>query len=494
VLRKGLASLAVIATALLGAATNAAAAPVPTIVFNVRDYGATGNGHTVDTPALNRAILAASTAAGGGVVLFPAGTYLSTSIHLRSNVTLQLAAGSTILAAARGFDPPEPNPFSQFQDFGHSHFHDALLWGTNLVNVGFTGAGTIDGGGHLATGRIAAGQGDKVISIAVCDGLAISGITIRRAGHFAILINACNHVAVDGLTISTVSDRDGFNVINSSNVTVRNSTILSQDDALVLKSDFALGRTLLSQNIDVSGTTVLSTNNNALQFGSETCGDFTNVSFSHITIQGAGKAGIGMVSMDGAHISHVSYSDVRMTRAATPIYMKIGDRGSCPGHPGAGSISDVTITGVVGTNLFHPGSSRVEFTSTIAGRPGHPVSNVTVTGVDLTVPGGHPASDASIVPPDNNLHAPSSFGTRPSYGWWLRNVSGITFRQSTVRFDRDDGRPAFQSNRGQSVTLDTIVAERGTASPYDVGFTAVTGAQVTACTTTTGAPCRVHTA
>ena len=98
------------------------------------------------------------------------------------------------------------------------------------------------------------------------------------------------------------------------------------------------------------------------------------------------------------------------------------------------------------------------------------------------------------MPPDTNAHAPSSFGTRPSYGWWLRNVSGITFRESSVRFDRADGRPAFQTTDGQSVQLDTIVVQRGPGSPYDEGFTAVTGAQVTGCTTTSGAPCRVHTA
>src|SRR5690242_4288211 len=86
-------------------------------VFNVRDYGAKGNGTANDTPAINKAIAAASKA-GGGTVLVPAGKYLGGgSIHMMSNVTLDLAAGSTILGASSGYDAPEPNSFSQYQDF-----------------------------------------------------------------------------------------------------------------------------------------------------------------------------------------------------------------------------------------------------------------------------------------------------------------------------------------------------------------------------------------
>jgi hypothetical protein len=120
-------------------------------VFNVLSYGAAGNGVANDAPAINVAIAAAS--ATGGIVEFPAGTYLAGgSIHMLSHVTLQLDAGSTIAAAATGFDPPEPNAYSQYQDFGHSHFHDAVIWGEDLSDVGFTGSGTITGAGHLIAG------------------------------------------------------------------------------------------------------------------------------------------------------------------------------------------------------------------------------------------------------------------------------------------------------------------------------------------------------
>src|SRR5689334_18427573 len=116
--------------------------------FDVRAHGATGDGKTLVTAAINKAIDAAA-AAGGGTVRFPAGTYLSFSIRLKSNITLQLDPGATILAAtaAAGFgsyDPYEPNEWGdrmQYQDFGHSHWHNSLIWGENLENVTITGAG-----------------------------------------------------------------------------------------------------------------------------------------------------------------------------------------------------------------------------------------------------------------------------------------------------------------------------------------------------------------
>src|SRR3954454_6020495 len=201
----GLAALALWAPA----AANAAAHPAAT--YEVTAYGAKGDGKASDTSAINKAITAAN-AAGGGTVDFPSGTYLSASIHLRSHVTLNLDSGATIKAASSGFDAAESNSYDKYQDFGHSHFHDALLWGENLTDIGFTGSGTIDGAGHLKTGSISSGQADKAFSVKVCDGLTFSGITIKRGGHFGILMNGCNHVTLDHLTVSTASDRDGVNV------------------------------------------------------------------------------------------------------------------------------------------------------------------------------------------------------------------------------------------------------------------------------------------
>src|SRR5215831_6656868 len=98
-------------------------------VFDVKTFGAKGDGKNLDRAAINRAIEAAS-AAGGGTVTLPAGTYLTGSIRLRSNITLYLDSGATLEASpeASAYDEAEPNQFTQFQDFGHSHWHNSLIW------------------------------------------------------------------------------------------------------------------------------------------------------------------------------------------------------------------------------------------------------------------------------------------------------------------------------------------------------------------------------
>jgi polygalacturonase len=391
---------------------------------------------------------------------------------MMSNVTLRLDAGATIRGTG-AMDPAEPNPFSAFQDFGHSHFHAALIWGEHLSNIGFVGSGTIDGGGRLVTGNPSAGQGDKAISLRECNNVTVTGITIRNGGHFGILVNGIVGMTVDNVHIMEANQRDGFNLISSQHVRVTNSVIQGSDDSMCLKSDFALGRDILSTDIVISHDAILSTGNNATQFGSETCGSYSDVHFDNLTITAAGKAGIGITSNDGAVIDGITYDTITMSGTTVPIWIKTGDRARCGGpRPPVGIIRNISISNVTAT---HSRSPRGEFTNTMSGRVGVPIQNVTLTNVNLTVPGGHPASDVNINPPETNDWQPSGQGTKPSYGWWMRHVSGISFQNCSVHFDTNDGRPAVIAVDGQNVSFNGFNYDRGSASPYDFGFNGVNG-------------------
>jgi polygalacturonase len=443
----------------------------PATTYNVKDYGAKGDGDANDTSAINKAISAAS-AAGGGTVEFPKGTYRSAnSIHLKSDITLQLDSGSTIKGASgTGYDKAESNANDKYQDYGHSHFHDAMMWGDRLSNVTFTGSGTIDGGGHLITGNPGSGEADKIISLTRCKNLTLNGITLRRGGHFAALINGCDHVTSDHLTIDTASDRDGWNIISTTNVTITNADISANDDALPFKSDYALGAKLPSGHVTVTDSHLRAGCCNALMFGSETCGDFSDYTFSHITITGANKSGLGMVSMDGANISDVHYSDITMSNVHSPIMMKIGTRKRCGNSPGVGHIGpDITFDNITGTG------NTPSFSPTIWGQSGsNHVNGVTFNNVDLTVPGGN-GTMSTGVPSDNGDYNPNSIGTRPAYGWYLHNADNIRFTGGSVRFANDDGRPAVIANTGKAITFADLTAQRGSKSPADVIFQSVSG-------------------
>jgi len=136
----GLAASALSAIPAMAAAPRKGAVTMTSATFDVRNFGATGDGKTIDTPAINKAIEAAA-AAGGGTVLVPAGTYICFSIRLKSKVDLYLGQGSTIIAAdspkpgettgymGGTYDAAEPKTtYDAYQDYGHNHWHNSLFW------------------------------------------------------------------------------------------------------------------------------------------------------------------------------------------------------------------------------------------------------------------------------------------------------------------------------------------------------------------------------
>ncbi|MEU0429659.1 glycosyl hydrolase family 28 protein [Streptomyces canus] len=454
----------------------------------MRDYGAKGDGSANDTPAVNKAITAASSAAGGGVVRFPPGAYKSkNTIHMKSHVTLRLDKGATLQGSgADTYDKAESNPYDAYQDYGHSHFRDAMIYGDRLTDIGFVGQGVIDGMGNLITGNPKSGEADKIISLTRCDGLTIGdGLTLRRGGHFAALVNGCENVTSDHLTIDTASDRDGWNIISTTNVTVTNANIRANDDALVFKSDYALGAKLPNGHVRVNDSFLSARCCNALMFGSETCGDFSDYRFENIRIDGADKSGLGMVSMDGAKISDVHYRDITMTNVHSPIMQKIGTRKRCGNSPGVGSISDITYDDITATG------SSPSFSPTLWGETGHRIKGVTFNHVDITVPGGNGTMSTGVPGNDPNDYNPKAIGTRPAYGWYLHNADDIRFTDSSVKFAVDDGRPALLANAADGIRLTRFTAQKGGGSPFDVGFQDVTGGCLTDSHNTSGGALRV---
>ncbi|MDE3163647.1 MAG: right-handed parallel beta-helix repeat-containing protein, partial [Acidobacteriota bacterium] len=241
------------------------AAPSPSLgIFDVRQYGATGDGKTVDTPAINRAIEVASQA-GGGVVLFPAGTYICFSIRLKSQVHLHLEQGATIIAAdspkpgdttgynGGTYDAAEPNdPWTPYQDYGHNHWHNSLLWGEDIHDFSITGPGLIWGKGlSFGANRGArgdypiyiaeqAGVGNKAIALKNCRNVLLRDFSILKGGHFGLLLTGVDNLTIDNLTIDT--DRDGMDIDCCQNVRVSNCTVNSPwDDGICPKSSYALG-------------------------------------------------------------------------------------------------------------------------------------------------------------------------------------------------------------------------------------------------------------
>jgi polygalacturonase len=198
------------------------------------DFGATGQGHEDDTQAIDKAIEKCNED-GGGSVVFPAGTYLAASIHIKSNVQLLLDKEAVIKGAATGFDPPEKSEYEKYQDFGHSHYHDALMWGEDIENFAIIG-GTIDGG-SISRGGLKPGGGDKQIAIKTGKNLLFKDITQKIGGHFVYLLNNCVDVTISNIVIQ--GSRDAIDLMSCSDVQISGCNFTGcVDDTIGVKSDY----------------------------------------------------------------------------------------------------------------------------------------------------------------------------------------------------------------------------------------------------------------
>jgi len=453
-------------------------------IYDVRGFGAKGEGKTVDTPAINRAIEAAA-AAGGGTVRFPAGTYLCYSLHLKSKVSLYLDHGATILAAETGeqgsYDPAEPNPWDKYQDFGHSHWHNALLWGEGISDVSIVGPGLIWGKGLTrGRGETGAGVGDKSISLKNCHNITIRDISILHGGHFGILATGVDNLTIDNVLLDT--NRDGMDIDCCRNVRVSNCTVNSPwDDGICPKSSYGLGYARATENLTITncfvtggyeeGTVLDGTwkefqpgvripHTGRIKCGTESNGGFKNITISNCVFEKCG--GLAIETVDGALAEDISITNITMRDIVNcPIFLRLGSRMRGPAGVPVGKLRRVNISDIVVSNT----ASR--YASIISGIPDHNVEDVRVSNITVLQAGGGTREDAALAPPEkeNAYPEPTMFGAMPAHGFYVRHVARIEMNNIDVRYEKEDLRPAFVLEDVQGVDFLHIKAQHGAGVP-----------------------------
>jgi polygalacturonase len=422
-------------------------------VYEIRDFGALGNGTVNDTAAINKAIEACS-GAGGGTVHVPAGVYVAASIHLKSNIRIMLDRDATITGDAMGFDAPERNDFDRYQDFGHSHFHNALMWGEGIENVSIIG-GTINGG-HIAKGDVKPGRGDKVIAIRSGRRILFDQVTHETGGHFVYLLNDCDQVTFSHIVIK--DSRDAVDLMGCRNVQIHGCSFTGcGDDTLGIKSDYALGRKIGSENI-YAWDCYFESECNGIQFGSETAGDFRNIRAWNITIGKAWKAGIGITSMDGGIIDDVIFSDFKIAHATNPIFMMVTDRLRTGEHdPHPGTIKNITLRNVaIGACIDAKWGHANPVT--ISGLAASHVQGIHLENVSIIYRGGGTSDQGAVIPKYIKGFAPADLGVLPAAAFFIRHVDDLTLRNVTLEFTAADQRSLFVAKDVNGLSLDGVSA------------------------------------
>ena len=447
-------------------AVAASQAELPRLNFDVHSFGTKGDGKTLDTPAINRAIEAASTN-GGGTVVFPAGSYLCYSIHLKSNVALFLGSGATIVAAdgpsrgaTGGYDAPEPNQWDHYQDFGHSHWHNSLIWGEGLSNISIVGPGLIWGKG-LSRGAgdtaLPAGVGNKSISLKNCRNVTLRDVSFLHGGHFAILATGVDNLTIDNLLIDT--NRDGIDVDCCRNVRISNCSVNSPwDDAICPKSSFALGYARPTDHVTIANCYVTggyeegtlldasykrigsdkAPRNGRIKFGTESNGGFRNITVTNCVLEDC--RGIALETVDGGLLEDVAISNITMRDITdVPFFLRLGSRMRGPEGVPVGQLRRVLISNVVVSNA----DSRQA--AIISGIPDHFIEDIKCDNIYFQHRGGGTKETALISPPEieHEYPDPNRFGPMPAHGFFIRHVKGVDMRDIEIKPLRDDLRPAF---------------------------------------------------
>src|SRR3984957_4314305 len=461
------------ATTLITPGAQAYAAPMSgagsNTVFDVRQYGAKGDGSNIDTPAINRAIEAAS-ASGGGTVRFPAGTYACYSIRLKSNVALYLDQGSTILAAGvpegfrGGYDEPEPKQaWEAYQDYGHNHWHNSLIWGEGLQNIATRGPGLIWGKGLTRSDKPSQipGAGNKAIALKNCYNVVLRDVSILKGGWFGILATGVDNPTIDNLKIDT--DRDGMDIDCCRNVRVSNCSVNSPyDDGICPKSSFALGYARATENVTITNCyvtgayqvgamldgswkrwpadTKVTGPTGRIKCGTESNGGFKNITISNCVFDGC--RGFALESVDGALLEDITFTGVTMRDCTnTPLFLRLGIR--MRGRVGVpvGTLKRVIISNVVSYNS----ASQVSGAGLTVGIPSNPIEDIKINDLYMEHRGGGtPEMAARVVPQmEQGYPEPYRFGEIPAGGFFIRNVNNIEFTNVELSWSKPDARPVF---------------------------------------------------
>jgi polygalacturonase len=447
-------------------------------VYNVRNFGAVGDGVHLDHTAINAAIDTCA-AHGGGQVWVPAGRYLCGSIHLKSNIDLHIALGARIMGAPqsmKAYDLSETFEGTQYQDGGHTYFHNSLIWGEKLHHVSITGFGIIDGGDltkqdkeknvQIEGGSV--GMGDKAIAMKLCRSVNIHDITILHGGHFAIILTGCDIVDISNVNIDT--NRDGIDIDCCTFTTISNCKVNSpNDDGIVLKSSYALQRPVGCDNILITNCAVMGYKEGTyydgtlipgqagwgcgrIKLGTESNGGFHNITISNCSFVYC--CGLALEEVDQGEMNDIVVTNITMNHVRNyPIYITTGCRNRGPKEcTNVSKGSNIQISNVTADDV--DSFSGIQIT----GMKDYPLCNIRLSNIQINYRGGGTKEESLKEFPELGTiyPEPRKLGRCTAYSLYARHVEGLHLDHITFKAMTPDYRPSIIMDDVDGVDIDHV--------------------------------------
>jgi hypothetical protein len=439
----------VLTLVLVGLLTNAqAATSIKSGVFDVREYGAAGDGKTLDTTAINKAIEACA-AAGGGQVLFQPGKYLSGTVHLKSRVTLFLDAGATLISTTnleeyQAFKPPADTPESRW-----TRWHRALILGDNVENVAILGQGVIDGNKVFDPRGEEKMRGPHTILLGICRDVTIRDVSIRDSANYAVMLEFCQQVEVRNVKIT--GGWDGVHFRGWPGRPCRDVTILGCQ--FFTGDDSIAGR--YWENVLISDCIVNSSCN-----GLRLIGPAKHLIINDCLFYGPGVyphrtsdrynmlAGLnlqpGAWDATEGSLDDVLISDITMHNVSTPFHFTLK-----PGN----TAGRITVSRVTATGVYRAASSVESWAET-------PFTNVVFRDVSVEFEGG-----GTIEQTRRQVKSPGVDARQlPAWGFYIRNVKQLSFENVRLNYAKEDFRPVMICEDVEQLNLDSFEFPRSVSA------------------------------
>jgi hypothetical protein len=426
-------------------------------LFNVRDYGAAGDGVRLDTDAINKAIQTAAVA-GGGTVLVPAGKYLSGTIRLQSNITLWIDAGAAILGSRNLADYQLPQPDERGWNEDSPEWYFAIVLARGTRNVAIMGKGTIDGQKLTNPKGEQHIRGPHGVLIYDSKDVTIRDVTLKDIGNYNVIVRSAERLNLDGLT--ALGGYDGINMRDVRNVTISNCRLFTGDDSLA--GDYW-------ENVTVSNC-ILNTSCNAMRVGGR------NVLVNNCVIYGGGEyvhlLGFRRNTESGFQIwphepprgnpapsrlvkpgpvDNVVLSNITMINVRSPLY--VVDRSNSLG-----------VGRIIIDNLTVLDSGRTPFF--VDAPRENPARSVIVRNARMSFAGG-------VDEQRSNGQAFSPYSMLQSYAFYCRNVEHMELHDVRVDYKDKDFRPALIGENIGSLELDRFMAQREPYGPPSLLFAGI---------------------
>jgi hypothetical protein len=421
----------------------------PTPIFDVRAYGATGDGTTNDTVAVQNAINACT--GTGGSVLLTNGTFLTGTLYLQSNMTFFIDTSANLKSSLNGDDLPKQNPPTTNNQL--LNCRRALLYAASVTNLTIDGGGTIDGSGSTGqtggvswtNGNLKEAERPMTIWAVDSDHVTIQNIYIRLSAMWTVVPMETDYLLVKNvlLNVDLSPTRDGIDPVDCHHAVIQDCTVYTGDDSFCPKTGIRRG----VDDLLIKDCFTAHTGANSYKFGTASYGGFSNVLIQDCYAKNAQFAAMVVMSRNGADVSNINFSRLEFYNCGEAFFVFLGQQ---PGHPDGdvdklGSIDNVHFTDILGTT-----SSTVAslITGQIYNGATYSISNLFFTNCNVTFHGGHTGAVPGNPPEwDSNQYPEANlFGDLPAYGYYMRHVNGITFTTCTTSVANSDTRPAMVSN------------------------------------------------